>query len=223
MTPARVRAILAARHIRAAIVAPLPYHETRLDFDCSGLALTGLGLSVHAPLIDRVSVDLFRAARDAVEHCVALGYRRLGFVLSQETSGRLEERWLGGFRFALERQGLESRLPPLMPARTGELAAALPGWLRTVRPDVVILGNAEPELPGLIPRRIGVAFLSVEFPGGEQAGIFEDHALLGRIAVEQLIGRLQQNLLEPHEQARMYLVAGRWIPGRTAPGPGRRR
>lgn len=223
MTPARVRDILAARHIRAAIAAPLPYDETCLTFDCAGLAVSGLGLSVHSPLIERVSIDLFGAAREAVDRCVALGYRRIGFAVSQETSARLDHRWLGGYRFAVEHHGLDDPPPPLLPARTGELAAALPGWLRAARPDVVILGNAERELPRLIPRRTGVVSLCVEAPDGPQTGIFEDHTLLGRIAVEQVAGQLQQNRLEPLEGARTYLVAGRWIPGRTAPGPGRLR
>jgi DNA-binding LacI/PurR family transcriptional regulator len=221
--PAHVRSVLDVRHIRAAIAAPLPHGETHLDFDGRGLALVGLGLSVHSPLIDRVSVDLFRSACDAVTHCIARGYRRPGLVLSRETSERLEHRWLGGYRFALAQQGLDGPLPPLMPEKTEDLAAALPDWLRATRPDVVILGNAEPELPGLIPASHGVVSLSVEFADGEQTGIFEDHSLLGSIASELVIGRLQQNRLDLLDEARMYLFAGKWIEGRTAPGPRRRR
>lgn len=220
---ARVRSILEARHIRAAIVAPLLRNETHLEFDCRGLALVGLGLSVHSPFVDRVSVDLFRSASDAVDHCVALGYRRIGLALSQETSLRLEHRWLGGYRFALGQHNLGSQPSPLMPALTRELAAALPDWLRGSRPDVVILGNAERELPGLIPRNIGIVYFSVEFAAGEQTGIFEDHALLGGIATELVVSRLQQNRLELLDEARMHLVAGRWIKGQTAPGPLRSR
>jgi DNA-binding LacI/PurR family transcriptional regulator len=220
---AHLRSVLDVRHIRAAIAAPLPHGETHLDFDARGLALVGLGLSVHSPLVDRVSVDLFRSASDAVAHCIARGYRRPGLVLSQETSERLEHRWLGGYRCALGQHGLDSAPPPLMPAKTGQLAAALPEWLRSSRPDVVILGNAEPELPGLIPRTLGLVSLSVEFADGEQTGIFEDHSLLGSIASELVIGRLQQNRLDLLDEARMYLFAGKWIEGRTAPGPRQRR
>lgn len=219
----RVRSILDVRHIRAAIVAPLPRNATQLEFDCRGLAVVGLGLSVHSPYIDRVSVDLFRSASDAVNHCVELGYRRIGFALSQETSLRLEHRWLGGYRFALGQHNLGSQPPPLMPARTRDLADALPDWLRSAQPDVVILGNAESELPGLIPRRIGVVYLSVECAAGEQTGVFEDHTLLGGIATELVVSRLQHNRLNLLDEARMYLVAGRWIKGRTAPGPRRDR
>ncbi len=221
--PARVRSIMDVRHIRAAIVAPVPKEETHFEFDCRGLALAALGLSVHSPFIDRVSVDLFRSASDTVDHCVALGYRRIGLVLSQETSLRLEHRWLGGYRFAVGQHHLGAQPPPLMPVWTRELAAALPGWIRDHRPDVIILGNAERELPGLIPRNIGVVYFSVESATGDQTGIFEDHRLLGEIATELVVGRLQQNRFGLLNEARMHLVVGRWVAGRTAPGPGRRR
>lgn len=218
MSASRVRGIFDARHIHAVVAAPLPYGETRLDFDFSQLAVVGLGLSVHAPFIERVSTDLFQSARVAVERCAGLGYRRIGFAVSQETSQRLDQRWLGGYRFAIEQSGLPARLPPLMPARTPELAAALGPWLRAHRPDVVILGNAERELPGLIPAKTGLVLLSVDGPDSEQTGIYEDHALLGRIAVEHAVAKLHHNILGPLPEPRLHLVEGIWNPGRTAPG-----
>lgn len=221
MSAARVRGIFEARHIHAVVAAPLPYGETRLDFDFSNLAVVGLGLSVHAPFIERVSTDLFQSSRVAVERCAALGYRRIGFAVSQETSQRLDQRWLGGFRFAVEEHGLAAHLPPLMPARTPQLASALGPWLRAHRPDVVILGNAERELPALIPAKVGVVLLSVERPDDDQTGIYEDHALLGRIAVEHAVAKLHHNIVGPLPEPRLHLVEGSWVPGKSAPGPRR--
>lgn len=223
MSAARVRSIFEARHIHAVVAAPLPYGETRLDFDFSALAVVGLGLSVHEPSIERVSVDLFHSARSAVERCVALGYRRVGFALSQETSQRLDQRWLGGYRFAVEQHGLRVRIPPLMPGRTSELAGALPAWLRAHKPDVVILGNAERELPALVPAGVGLVMLSVDRVDGDQTGIYEDHALLGRIAVEHVVAKLNHNILGTLPQPRVHLVEGLWVLGKSAAGPGSKR
>ena len=89
--------------------------------------------------------------------------------------------------------------------------------------DVVILGNAERELPDLIPADVGLVLLSVDQPNGKQSGIYEDHELLGRIAVEHLVAKLNQNILGPLPQARVHLVEGSWVAGKTAPGAGRRR
>lgn len=223
MTPARLRAILHARHIHAVVIAPLPYRATRITFDFSSLAVVGLGMSVQAPLIERITNDHFQSAALAVERCVALGYRRLGFVLSHETSSRLENRWLGGFLYACEQHGLAERLPPLMTDWTDELAAAMPGWLRAHRPDVVILGNSEASLVARVPASVGVVDLAVTRSDGEQTGIFQDFPLQGAIAVEHAIGKLQANAVGPLAEAQLHLIAGRWVPGATAPGPRRRR
>lgn len=223
MTPGRMKEILRTRQVHAVVVAPLPKRETRLDFDCSSFAVVGLGLSVQFPLLERISNNLFESAALAVARCAALGYRRVGYAVSHETSHRLGHHWLAGYRFALEQHGLRARLPPLMTDLTDELAPALPAWLRAHRPDVVILGNSEERLFVTVPSHIGVVDLSVERRGGERTGIFQNHRLLGAIAVEHVIGKLHAGILGPLSEARVHLVAGVWVPGTTAPGPGRRR
>ena len=220
MTPDRMRQILRTRQIHAVVVAPLPKRETQLDFDCSSLAVVGLGLSVHAPLLERVSNNLFESAALAVERCVALGYRRIGFVVSQETSHRLGHYWLAGYRFAVEKHGCAVDLPPLMTDRIEELAPVMPAWLRAHRPDVVILGNSEEELFGNVPLTIGVVDLSVERRDSMRTGIFQNHHQLGGIAVEHVVGKLQSGILGPLTEAHVHLVSGSWVPGASAPGPG---
>lgn len=223
MTPQRMGEILRTRQVHAVMVAPLPGRETRLDFDLSSFAVVGLGLSVQVPQIERVSNHLFESATVAVAQCAALGYRRVGLVVSHETSHRLGHYWLAGYRFALEQHGLRARLPPLMTDLTDDLAPALPAWLRAHRPDVVILGNSEERLVAKVPPAIGVVDLSVERRDGVRTGIFQNHGLLGAIAVEHLIGKLHAGILGPLTEAHLHLVAGNWVPGASAPGPGRRR
>lgn len=223
MTPDRMRHILRTRQIHAVIVAPLPKRETQLAFDCSSLAVVGLGLSVQAPLLERISNNLFESAALAVERCVALGYRRIGFVVSHETSHRLGDHWLAGFRLGIEKHGAAADVPPLMTDATEELASALPAWLRAHQPDVVILGNSEEQLFVKVPLTIGAVDLSVERRDGLRAGIFQNHLLLGGIAVEHVIGKLQSGVLGPLNEANLHLVSGTWVPGASAPGRGHRR
>jgi DNA-binding LacI/PurR family transcriptional regulator len=218
-----VREILRARGIYGAIVAPLPHGETRIDFDFSRLAVVGLGMSVREPVIERVSSDHFQSIVLAIDHCLALGYRRIGFLISQESSRRLDHRWLGGFRFAVEHHNLEHRIPPLLPELQRELAAAIPGWLAANRPDVVILGNAEYELQAELPVNVGMVSLGVDELDGALTGIYQDYRLLGRLTAEHVIGRLYTNRFEPIGKAHVHMVAGAWAKGVTAPGPGRRR
>lgn len=223
MVPVRMREILRTRHIHAVVVAPLPNRETQIAFDFSALAVVGLGMSVQAPLIERITNDYYQSAGLAVERCVALGYRRIGFVVSNETSHRLDHRWLGGYRFAIERHGLAERLPPLMTDRTDELEAAMPAWLRAHRPDVVIFGNSEANLRACVPRTVGVVDLNVMRRDGSQTGIFQNCPLQGAIAVEHALAKLQTNTLGPMGEAHLHLVAGLWVPGTSTPGPRRLR
>ncbi|MBP7143027.1 MAG: LacI family DNA-binding transcriptional regulator [Opitutaceae bacterium] len=223
MTAARLREIWRTRNIHAVIVAPLPHGETHVEFDFSGLAVVGLGMSVSTPVIERVASDHFQSAVLAVDRCAALGYRRIGLVLSRETSRRLDHRWLGGYRHAIGEHDLDGPIPPLATELKVELAAALPSWLRTHRPDVVILGNAELELQAKVPAAVGMVSLGVDRPDGAMAGIFQNYALIGRVAAERALAKLYTNSLGPREEAHLHLVAGTWAPGLTAPGPGRRR
>lgn len=223
MTPARARAILDTRGIHGVIVAPLPHGETAIDFDFSGLAAVGMGMSVRRPVIERVSSDHFQSAALVVDRCVALGYRRIGFVISQESSYRLDHRWLGGYRFAIEQHALPHRIPPLMTDRQRDLAGAMPAWLGAHRPDVVILGNAEYEIQAQIPVEAGMISLGVDQLDGALTGIFQNYRLLGRVTAEHLVAKLSTNSFEPIEEAHVHLVEGRWVKGITAPGPGRRR
>jgi LacI family transcriptional regulator len=223
MTPARMLQILRTRNIHAAIVAPLPHGETQVDLDFSRLAVVGLGMSVHTPIIECVANDHFQSAALAVERCAALGYRRIGFVLSQESSRRLDHRWLGGYRFAIEQHGLAARVPPLMTELQAELPAALPAWLRANRPDVVILGNAEAELQQRLPLGTGMVSLGVDQLEGKMSGIYQNYTLLGRVAGENALAKLHTNNFGPLHEAHLHLVAGTWVAGSTTPGPGRKR
>lgn len=223
LPPERLLQVLWTRRIQAALIAPLPQRQRELPFDISSLATIGVGASVRSPVIARVASDHFESAFRAVRECHALGYRRIGLILSEETSERLEHRWLGGFLTARERLDLRPAIPPLMTPETAALAAAMPPWLERHRPEVVIFGSDERELYSLVPPEVGLVSLSVDEADGELTGIDQNFPKLGKVAMEHLIARLYSSQLGALEEEQIHLVAGRWVPGRTARGPGVRR
>ncbi len=223
MTAVRMREILDTRNITGVLIGPLPHEETRLDFDISNMAVAGLGMSITFPMVTRVANDHFQSASLAVAQCARLGYRRVGIVVCEEDSRRLEHRWLGGYRQAIEQYHFDQRIPPLMPMRDTELPSVLPGWLKTWKPDVVILNNNEFDIQKLIPVSTGMILLGVDRAGSALSGIWQNYELLGRMAVESIINRLYTNNFDQIQQAQLHLVSGSWEPGLTAPGPGRRR
>jgi DNA-binding LacI/PurR family transcriptional regulator len=217
MTPARMRRILLTRNIHAVVVAPLPHQSTTIDFDFSDLAVVGLGMSVCVPIIERVANDHYQSAALAVRKCIELGYKRPGLVLSQETSHRLDHRWLGGYRFAMEQFAPGTRLSPLMTERTEQLAPALSAWEKRENPDVVIFGNLEKEL--LEQTKAHSVSLAVDNQQGFLTGIFQNYEVLGAVAVEHAVAKLQTNSFGTLPFSQLHLVEGIWVPGSSAPGP----
>ncbi|MBI2497319.1 MAG: LacI family DNA-binding transcriptional regulator [Opitutae bacterium] len=221
MTPRRYVQMLRARGILGLLVAPLPHGERTIELDFKDFAVVGIDMSVASPLIERVSNDHFQSALLAVQKCRELGYRRIGFVMSRHVSERLESRWLAGCMLA------ESSIPPrqrvrtLMPETTDDIVGALPGWYARENPDVIVMSELNPRGHYHIPPKVGMVSLSLEEPIGTITGIFQDNRRMGAIAIEHLVARLERCEFGPEVRARLHLLAGQWVPGRTAPGPGR--
>jgi LacI family transcriptional regulator len=220
MTPKRFAQVLQARGILGLLIAPLPHGERVIELDFTDFAVVGIDMSVASPLIERVSNDHFQSALLAVKKCRELGYRRIGFVLSRTLSQRLENRWLAGLRIAEEGVRPEQRIRVLMPETSDDIPGELPAWYAKEKPDVLIMSELNPVTYYGLPPKVGVVSLSLEEPIGQITGIFQDNRRMGAIAIEHLVARLERCEFGPDDRGRLHLVAGQWVPGRTALGPG---
>jgi LacI family transcriptional regulator len=159
-----------------------------------------------------------------VRECRALGYRRIGLIVSQEVSERLENRWLAAYQLSTADLPRAQRVSPLMPPGTADLLAAIPDWYAKEKPDVVIMAELDPHGHYVLPPRVGMVSLSLEEQAlGQVAGIFQDNRRMGAIAVEHLVARLERCEFGADSRGRLHLLAGRWISGSTAPGAGKER
>ncbi len=219
MTPERFTQILRSRGILGLLIAPLPWGERTIELDFTNFAVMGIDMSVASPPIERVSNDHFQSAVLAVEQCRALGYRRIGLVVSRNLSERLEHRWLAGFHLAQQSIPTAQRVQSLLPEKTSDIVRALPGWYRKERPDVVIMGEVNPHGHYPLPPKVGMVSLSLEEPArGNLTGIYQDHRRMGAIAIEHLVARLERCEFGPDDRGRLHLVAGKWEAGTSAPG-----
>lgn len=224
MNPKRYVQVLQARGILGLLIAPLPHNERTIELDFKEFAVMGIDMSVAAPPIERVSNDHFQSAMLALQECRALGYRRIGLIVSQEVSDRLEHRWLAAFRLCMADQPRAQRVAPLMPPGTDDLLAAIPDWYARERPDVVIMAELDPHGHYVLPPKVGMVSLSLEEQAlGQVAGISQDNRRMGAIAVEHLVARLERGEFGADTRGRLHLLAGRWISGPTAPGVGKER
>jgi LacI family transcriptional regulator len=224
MTPRRFMQILRTRGVLGLLIAPLPHNERTIELDFTDFAVVGSDMSVVSPPIERVSNDHLQSALLAVQECRKLGYRRVGFVISQTVNERLDHRWLAACRLVEAELPREERVEPLQPPCTYDILDAIPAWYAREKPDVVILGELDPHGHYPLPPEVGLVSLSLEEQAlGRVAGIFQDNRRMGAIAVEHLVARLERCEFGPDDRGRLQLVAGRWIAGPTAPGLGKPR
>lgn len=224
MTPRRYAQMLQTRGILGLLIAPLPLGEHTIELDFTNFAVVGIDMSVCEPPIERVSNDHFQSALLAIRECQALGYRRIGFIVSRQLSERLGHRWIAACDFAQGTMPAAQRVVPLMPAGTDDILGAMPEWYAREKPDVVIMAELNPHGHYPLPPRVGMVSLSLEEPAlGSVAGIFQDNRRLGAIAIEHLVARLERCEFSIDDRSRLHLLAGRWIAGSTAPGRGRER
>jgi len=219
MTARRYMEILHARGIHGLIVAPLPHGETDLGLDVSRFAVVGIGLSVITPTIERISNDHFQSMMLAMQKCHQLGYRRIGFVASQETSQRLGNRWLAAYGFGLQSLPGLKKIQPLLPPTNEDVQSALPEWCGTQKPEVIIFGVFNTHSPYRVQRGIGVVTLAVDEAESERTGIFQNDLLLGATALDHLVARLNRNQYGPDSLQHIHLMEGRWVAGHSATGP----
>lgn len=225
MNAPRLKSILLARSIHAIIVAPIPDGCQPADFDFGEFSSVGLGFSFGWPPVERVSNDHFQSIVLAMRECQARGYRRIGLIVSRAVSERLGNRWVAGYLLCQSGYPSDERLEPLMPESAADIARALPRWLRKEKPDVLIYGNYEigESLAHEVGPRIGLVNLHVESPDGHESGIYQASSEVGARAVDTVVSQLHHNVFGLVPNPSHHLIPGRWVSGKTTPGPRQRR
>lgn len=222
MTPERFAGILRARNIQGVLIGRMPGSETTLlEYDWRPFSVVALGISVAAPVFNRVRENHFFTASLAAAQCYRRGFRRIGLAFDRvDDVGRMNDMWVGGFLSEqVKWPKPERQIPPLLshtPARTEFMT-----WFNTYRPDVVIVSQMDPIREWLqtaqisIPGDVGLVDLRCYDPAAGTTGIHYDFSRTGVLGVEMLIGTLHRQErgvpARPHE----ILLQGEWVEGST--------
>jgi LacI family transcriptional regulator len=175
---------------------------------------------VRDPSVDSVRIDNIQAARDAVNHLIENGYRRIGIVAGPKSSTTANDR-LTGYRQALQEADIAldhdlERHGPFIEA-TGQLAAQ--HFLDLDFPVDAIFATNNRQTAGvyhvLISRKqripqdvalVGFDQVSWDIPGKNSiTTVMQPGYELGRAAASRLIQRLQQpgsprqDIILPHQ------------------------
>ncbi len=98
--------VLCAEHVAGVIIVPLAERHPHLQpLHQRGIPYITVDRRVHSRLADAVLIDNVLAAREAVAHLIANGYRRIGVITGPANTTTADDR-LAGYRLALRDAGI---------------------------------------------------------------------------------------------------------------------
>jgi LacI family transcriptional regulator len=212
---ANLMRILIARGISGIIVGPLERAPGHLSLDWEKFAVVACGYSMVRPVVPRVVHNHFQSLHTAFRQCRRKGFRRVGLALSLDSDRRSNRQWSSAFL------GLQRTLPsaeqvePLL-APLGEFTTArLRRWIRSERPDVLIVHSLG-SLPGLetflanLRRALPCVLLSRE-QGEPFAGIDQQFLLSGRLLVDVVSSQILHNQTGVPATPLLLSTEGVWV------------
>jgi LacI family transcriptional regulator len=237
LTHGRLSGILQNRGINGVIIAS---HERKIDealqFDWEHISGIKIDYFPHRPALHNVTNNQCNIIRLAMRHVMEAGYRRIGFVMHRGWDHSVDHFWSAGYLCEQQNIAPEDRVPMFQfpdpePAddwinegKSDAVASrdALARWLEKHRPEVVI-SKASFVLPVLeqlgvrVPDDLAFVDVFLEDTTGAMAGVRQNHAAVGALAVEMLASRLQHNDRGAPEIPTTTYVDGTWFDGRTLP------
>ena len=225
LSPGRLAKILYARNIQGVVVIG-PFEKCviprELDPIWERTAAVVIGVRPERPALAFVSNDQFSTAVKAVKEVVRLGYRRPGLCLHPDVDDWVEDRFSGGFLAAQRKLPCEDRLPPFdyrTPAQEPKAHARFKAWMKSQRPDVILTVHREIEswlrsMGIRVPRDMGLVHLD-KTDNVAWAGIQQNSELVGRAAVDMVIGQLHRNEFGVPPFQKCMFIGGNWVFGPT--------
>lgn len=221
MTAARKRDILIARGIEGLLILGTPQWVETIDFDFGPFACAATGYSLRTPL-HRACQHQYQEMFTALRHLDALGYRRPGLVLTEDSDHRTMQHWSAAFLSAQRHVAKDRRAKPLFLPEIKE--GAFNKWFRAEQPDVVIAHKAVktlvrewlPAAGARVPATCGFADLDVDAgTDSPYSGIRQNNEQVSAAAIDLIIGQLQRHERGLPEFPKIVLVEGVWVNGAT--------
>jgi LacI family transcriptional regulator len=225
----RMSDIFSARGISGLIVAShLPENGRPLHLDWTKFSAVKIDYFPQEPVLHNVTNDQRAIMRMAVQRILAAGYHRIGLVMPRWWDEFGDLAWSAGFLAEQQWLPKKDQIPILYFAegsavRGETLVPAKPfaDWIQRYQPEVLLslsrfVGPRLKELGLLVPRDIAFVEFYHESEGGV-AGVRHNCERVGALAVETLVGQMQQHTVGVPELPITSLVEGTWVEGDTLP------
>jgi LacI family transcriptional regulator len=217
MTPERMTRILRARGIRGLVLQSLPAAGGRLQLGWKHFACVAKGLTVAHPAVHRVVSSHYEDMQRVLQELARRGYRRIGLVLSEALSVRVDRAWLAAFLLHQNEAPLRERVPALITRLTDE-EVHFQEWYAAHRPEVILFSDQPipawvQALDLRVPAEVGLVHLDWSREMAPLAGLDSDPETVGAAATDLLVGQLQANELGIPRHEKIVAVRGHWVPG----------
>jgi LacI family transcriptional regulator len=235
LTHHRLSDILKARGVDGVILASHRFdRDEPVNFEWSRFSAVKIDFFPHEPRLHTVTNDQRAIVALAVRRVLALGYRRIGLVMHKNWDIAVDRAWSAGYLAEQQTLRPEERLPMLVYPSAGEDAAAkrdedvkvpkvvFQKWFTEYQPEVII-SYGPFVLPTLAELRIqvprDVAYVELFLQGAVEstAGVRQNCARVGELAVEILAGKLQQHTVGIPLYSTSTYVEGTWCDGASLP------
>ena len=225
MTEARLSSVLRARGILGVIIPPVPSVSTRILLDWQHFACATIGYSFMQPVLPRSAANLSESMSVVLQKCEAAGYKRIGFVITEETDDRVKHAWLSILLAWQQFIPTKDLVPYLYVKNNERIQDQLGNWLNQHKPDVIVSANSEflnwlPHLFGLqIPRDIGFVSLAKNHTENRAVkrvtGINQRDAEVSAASVDLVVAQIQNNEIGLPDYPKVVLSSGKWEYGGT--------
>ena len=219
LSPDRLARILRARNIRGAVIAGIQENRELSpvwDVLWNELSCVVVGVRPEHPAVHFACNDQFSTAAMAARELDALGYHRPGLVIEDRIETNIDHRFSGGFYTHPVYSA--KRIPgwSFEPRKKSAFFA----WLEKYKPDVIVCTHPEirdwlEESGTKAPEDIGLVHLDLIAPFEDWSGMNQNNDLVGKFAIDLLIGQLHRNEAGIPSHAKCMMVESQWVRGAT--------
>jgi LacI family transcriptional regulator len=165
-----------------------------------------------------VSTDHFAAMNLAIRELTALGYRRIGLAIPEESDPRVQQYWAAAMLSYQQQIAIPDRVPILLKAPSAGRSFA--NWVQEHQPHAVLSLGTEclrvfAELGLRVPQDVGFANLALLPDDRESAGVNQHPELVGSAAVDLVDAQLRRNERGVPKHSTTVLISGEWVAGPT--------
>ena len=217
MTVTKLHRILKTRNIQGMLLAPQPMPGVNPGIDFRDYSAVTFGYSMQPSVLNVVTNHQFHSINLTFERLHELGYRRIGLIATPEWDSKMGNSILASTLLFQWKHPSLTIVGTLLNSSDSLLDPG--GLIRRHRLDAVIgwsaLAGDLRKLGYSIPRDLGFASLTLSKDETRLSGIYQNDLLIGKKAVDVLVGMLQRGERGVPETPVSTLVEGEWRRGTT--------